>query len=521
MRPELVARATGVGVQGACGSDLSSNDTIPREVALLLLISRKDEQIQLDGYIRVSVVGGREGERFQSPAVQREAIARWAEYRGISIGEWHEDLDRSGGTLDRAGLQAILARIEDGETGGIVVSKLDRLSRSVMDGLGTIERVEAIGGQVASVSEGIDTTSANGKLQLTFFLAIAEWYRNTVKEQWAATQAFALKRGALPGRTPYGTTRLENGTVELNDETAAVVARMVTERADGKGWKAIATGLSKDGIPSPGNGQWAATTVQSIVQSEACLGVWNGPLGARVDDAWPAMVSREIWDAAKLVKGKRNDARNYQDRLLAGIARCAGCRRTLKRTTNQQGHVSYGCTNRECPARASVGVAALDAYVSEALDARLRRLVFEATHPDDDVYLQLLEARNATQIEFERWRDDTDMRAIIGDDDYRAGLAARAKVRDEANERFHQHTRTTRSGLLPEDRSVTMAELPWERQQQVAGAYLYSVFIKRSAKRGPHAARNLDERVKLVWTGDRDLPELPTPVSGPLAPIDA
>lgn len=190
----------------------------------------------------------------------------------------------------------------------------------------------------------------------------------------------------------------------------------------------------------------------------------------------------------------------------------------MRRTTNQQGHVSYGCTNRECPARSSVGAAALDAYVSDALDARLRRLIFEASERTDSNYLQLMEARDAAQSELERWRDDADMRSIIGDEDYRAGLVARVKVRDEANEAFHRHGQTTRSGILPEDRSVEMTQLPWERQQQVAGAYLHSVFVKRSAKRGPHAAKNLDERVKLVWTGDR-APDLPSPVSGTLPPM--
>lgn len=474
----------------------------------------------LDGYIRVSVVGGREGERFQSPKAQREAITKWAEYRGITIGEWFEDLDRSGGTLKREGLQAVLSRIEAGETGGIVVSKLDRLSRSVVDGLATIERVEAIGGEVVSVSEGIDTTSANGKLQLTIFLAMAEWYRNTVKEQWAATQAYALARGALPGRTPYGTTRLEDGTVEINQEQAAVVARMVTERSEGRGWKAISQGLHEDGILSPNGGRWAASSIQAIVQSEAPLGTFTGPTG-RLEDAWTAMVDRSLWDAAQLVNGKRDDARQYQDRLLAGIARCAGCRRTLKRTTNQQGHISYGCTNRDCPSKSSIGATALDAYVTDFVDARLSRLRFEVTAHTDETYQSLQQAREQAQTAYERWLVNTKMQEAMSDADYDARLLALMVDRDDTSEALSRHIQGGRTIDidLPEDRTVKLRELAWERRRQVVDAYLYGVFIERSLKRGPAAAKNLDERVMIVWRDDRNLPALPTPTSGPLPPI--
>src|SRR4051812_46465117 len=133
----------------------------------------------MDGYIRVSVVGGRAGDRFQSPTAQREAIQRWADYEGVTIAAFYEDLDKSGGTLIRPGLQAILNRIESRQTKGIVVAKLDRLSRSVKDGLELIERIERLGGHVASPHDRIDTSSANGRIQLILFLAMAQWYRES------------------------------------------------------------------------------------------------------------------------------------------------------------------------------------------------------------------------------------------------------------------------------------------------------------------------------------------------------
>jgi len=54
--------------------------------------------MRLDGYIRVSRVGGRSGDSFHSPDLQREAIQGWAAAHGHEIVQWHEELDESGGT---------------------------------------------------------------------------------------------------------------------------------------------------------------------------------------------------------------------------------------------------------------------------------------------------------------------------------------------------------------------------------------------------------------------------------------
>src|SRR5262245_44968311 len=90
-----------------------------------------------DAYIRVSRVAGRSGESFISPGEQRSAIDEWAKRNHVQILEYHEDLDQSGGTLNRPGFQEALKRCRAGLTGGIVGAKLDRLTRSVA-GLGSL-----------------------------------------------------------------------------------------------------------------------------------------------------------------------------------------------------------------------------------------------------------------------------------------------------------------------------------------------------------------------------------------------
>jgi DNA invertase Pin-like site-specific DNA recombinase len=82
-------------------------------------------------YIRVSRVGGRDGDSFISPTVQRERIEVWAASHGHAIGPWYTDLDEPGSKIDRPEFQRALEACERGDVAGVVVTKLDRFARSV------------------------------------------------------------------------------------------------------------------------------------------------------------------------------------------------------------------------------------------------------------------------------------------------------------------------------------------------------------------------------------------------------
>ena len=70
---------------------------------------------RLDGYVRVSRVGGREGDSFISPRVQRQKIEAWAKLHDVVLGEVIEELDVSGGRApEERGLEKLLKRCESG-----------------------------------------------------------------------------------------------------------------------------------------------------------------------------------------------------------------------------------------------------------------------------------------------------------------------------------------------------------------------------------------------------------------------
>ena len=119
-----------------------------------------------DAYIRVSRRAGREGESFISPELQRKKIADWAKLHEVEILEWWEEIDQSGAKVDRPLFQQALARCEAGETGGIVVAKLDRFARSAVDALSAIRRLNDAGARLVSVEDNFDGSTPMGASRL-------------------------------------------------------------------------------------------------------------------------------------------------------------------------------------------------------------------------------------------------------------------------------------------------------------------------------------------------------------------
>src|SRR5438105_11293246 len=117
------------------------------------------------GYIRVSDVNGRNGDSFISPDVQRETIERLAQAKGLELGEIVQELDVSGSRkIEDRKLSDLVHAIERGEAQGVIVWKLSRFSRSLVDTVETAKRITDAGGRL--VAEDFDSTQPMGKALL-------------------------------------------------------------------------------------------------------------------------------------------------------------------------------------------------------------------------------------------------------------------------------------------------------------------------------------------------------------------
>jgi site-specific DNA recombinase len=329
--------------------------------------------MQLAAYIRVSRVGGREGDSFISPKVQRERIAAWAAAQGNDIAEWFEDLDQPGSRLERPGLTAAMSLVESGQAGGIIVAKLDRFGRSVVHLAGLIDRLRAADGALFSVAEGIDTRGPTGKLIADILGAIAEWELGRIRDNWAAARQAAVDRGIHIAHTvPPGYTKEGKRPYELDPQLAPVIRELFTRRAQRESWAGLARWFSEET-----GRNWTVGAIRSMIANRVYLGEARGG-GSMVNrTAHPPIVSRAEFGAANEARGISPGRSGRGSGLLSGILRCAGCRYAMKPSVSKTRHgkpfMEYRCKSARsetaggrCKASASVKASVIEPYVMEA-----------------------------------------------------------------------------------------------------------------------------------------------------------
>lgn len=171
------------------------------------------------GYARVSTAG-------QDLTLQRDELAAAGCTRIFSE-------KASGARGDRPELARLLDHMREGDV--VVVTRLDRLARSVADLLGIAERLRAAGVGLRSLAEPwADSTSPAGRLVLSILAGVADFERSLIVERTAAGREAAKKRGVHMGRPALLTpaqVRVARALIEEGKTTAAVARELGVHRA--------------------------------------------------------------------------------------------------------------------------------------------------------------------------------------------------------------------------------------------------------------------------------------------------
>jgi DNA invertase Pin-like site-specific DNA recombinase len=163
-------------------------------------------------YIRVS-------SHSQKSDSQYAEIQRWLTAHGHALDtvQWFEDTE-TGATLTRSGLNCLQEAIFAGTVKTVVVWKLDRIARSMREGINTLSRWCELGVRVVSITQQIDLRGTVGHLVAGVLFAIAEIELQHVKERQAVGIALAKQRGAFKGRKRGATKARPQRARELRDK---------------------------------------------------------------------------------------------------------------------------------------------------------------------------------------------------------------------------------------------------------------------------------------------------------------
>lgn len=215
-------------------------------------------------YCRVST--DEQAQEGVSLAAQRARLEQYAAALGHELVEVVEDAGLSASSLNRPGVKRVLKMLRTREAEGVLVTKLDRLTRSTRDMIHLVEKYFATGkSALISVNESIDTGSAMGRLILKFFAIIAEWEREAIAERTHEALQHKIRQGAQLGATPLGFRR--DGDVLVPDEAEQKVLERARELdAGGARLGAIANTLKAEGHKTKRGGEWHITTVRKLLE---------------------------------------------------------------------------------------------------------------------------------------------------------------------------------------------------------------------------------------------------------------
>jgi site-specific DNA recombinase len=205
-------------------------------------------------YTRKSSEEGLDQE-FNSLHAQREAceayIASQRSEGWVLVRDQYDDGGISGGTLDRPGLQQLMADIEDGLVDVVVVYKIDRLSRSLADFAKLVEVFDRNGVTFVSVTQSFNTTTSMGRLTLNILLSFAQFEREVTAERIRDKVAASRKKGMwMGGVPPYG-YRVENRKLVVDEEQAEQVRWIFARFLEIGSGTELAREVAKRGIRTP------------------------------------------------------------------------------------------------------------------------------------------------------------------------------------------------------------------------------------------------------------------------------
>ncbi|WVX88038.1 serine integrase [Arthrobacter phage TforTroy] len=465
------------------------------------------------GYVRLSRASREES---TSVVRQREIIAKTCAARDFELVDIIEDVDVSATKtrLERPGLSEIRARIKAGEADAVMVWRLDRIARSVVDfGVLLDEGLDII-----SATEPLDTASPMGRAMAEVLQVFARLEAKTIGVRISASQEHLRKVGRFPGGViPYGYRAVPHPdgvgrALEPDPAEAAVVRRMADEVLGGSSVYAVTVGLNRDGIRPRRAAKWSTSSVQRVLRSNAVLGRVKVRGELLRDDAtglplqvWEPLLRVEEVERLRAItdwtptpgrsEATKEGQRRKATRLLSGLIFCPGCGYPLTaKSRRSTGAPLYVCEararGRVCPGGVAIECERVEEEVARQFLAVVGR--WRAVEPR----VSVREVSGLAAVE-EALRATTDaLRAP--DADLSVLLERLTKLRAERD----------RLAALPEEPVVelvdsgrTFAEAWADQDVHGRRALLANSGVEITIERAPQRGKWTPERVRVAFHG--------------------
>ena len=309
-------------------------------------------------YTRKSTEEGLEQE-FNSLDAQREAgelYIKSQKHEGWNcLDTKYDDGGFTGANMERPGLRRMLADITAGKIDCVVVYKVDRLSRSLLDFAKIIEIFDRYQVTFVSVTQSFNTASSMGRLTLNVLLSFAQFERDMISERTRDKMRAARRKGRWIGGKPILGYNVENTklVVEpleslrvqqifdlyLEMKSTLQVAKVLNER----GWR-MKEWTTKKG-KTIGGGEFNKNTVTAILTNATYIGMieYEGQFHPGLQEA---IIKRDVFDRVQEILKQNSRMKNdlkqcKHNALLQGLLRCAACNCGMSHSYTKKGSTLY------------------------------------------------------------------------------------------------------------------------------------------------------------------------------------
>ncbi len=354
---------------------------------------------------------------FNSLDAQRESAEAYVQsqqHEGWTyLAERYDDGGFSGGNVERPALQRLMADIEAQKIDCVVVYKVDRLSRSLLDFSRLMEIFDRHGVSFVSVTQQFSTTNSMGRLTLNILLSFAQFEREIISERTRDKMAAARRKGKWSGGSPLLGYDVVDRRLVVNEGEAKQVRAIfglylkhrgllpVVQELERRDWTqkqhVTRAGITRGGLP------FTRTSVHSLLTNVTYVGkvcyqkeLYTGEQAALIDPA--------TWQAVQDLLSENRNAnvvpRSASGALLKGFLRCSPCNSAMVPSHATRGgrrYRYYRCNQgvrrgrEHCPSGA-LPAAQLEALVWEQvllaeLPADLKTALESAVNPHDQTEL--------------------------------------------------------------------------------------------------------------------------------------
>lgn len=302
-------------------------------------------------YCRVSTI--EQAEEGYSVDEQRRRCIEYCEKEGHEVFKVYEDRGISGKNISgRPGLKDLLKDSNDKKFDLVVVWKLNRISRRLIDILNIVDTLDKNSIAFRSLTESFETETPAGKLQLNIMGAISEFERGTIADNVKMGMMARAREGKWNGGKVLGYDVVEipsegkkrkETKLVINEKEAMTVRRIFELYSEGHGYKATVNRVNKEGHKSKRGNAFSTASIKEILKNPVYIGKirynvrqdWNekrrkniNPNPILVDGEHEAIIDNETWEKVQIILKDRSRTHNrvYDSEFpLSGLLKCPVC----------------------------------------------------------------------------------------------------------------------------------------------------------------------------------------------------